>query len=183
MAQAGCRELDAHPDGNDLLFEVADLPMGASFSAGTRTFSWTPTYEDGGTYLVTFTVFDASDLSLFASEVISIDVDNTNRTPVLTPIGNKEVPEGVELSFEVVATDPDGDALAIRKRQAGPVDNGLIGNAIGKPGHCAAEDCEPMALLTMVPGRVDVTTVSSTMEVAVPGGKLPSCHTLVGADC
>ncbi|HBF35860.1 MAG TPA: hypothetical protein DDW50_00890 [Firmicutes bacterium] len=44
------------PDGDPLNYSVTDLPDGASFNAGTRIFSWTPTVA--GTYTVLFTVSD-----------------------------------------------------------------------------------------------------------------------------
>ena len=96
------------PDGNPLTYSTGALPSGATFTAGTRTFSWTPTYSQAGAYQVTFSV---SDGSLSDSETITITVNNVNRAPVLTAIGPKSISEGTLLSFTISATDPDGDAL------------------------------------------------------------------------
>src|SRR5207249_1806477 len=75
----------------------------------SRTFSWTPSFTQAGTYPgVTFTV---SDGTATASETIAITIGNTNRTPVLAPIGNKTGSENTLLTFTVAATDPDGDAV------------------------------------------------------------------------
>lgn len=47
------------------------------------------------------------------SDTKSVQSDGyaVNGAPVLTPIGNKTVAEGATLSFQVAATDPDGDPL------------------------------------------------------------------------
>ncbi len=36
-----------------------------------------------------------------------------NRPPVLAPIGDRSVAEGVELTFTVTASDPDGDNVTL----------------------------------------------------------------------
>jgi len=96
------------PEGNELTYSVANLPAGANFASSSKTFSWTPEYDQTGTYPVTFTV---SDGSLTDSETTTITVNNTNRPPVLNDIGNKTVSEGQLLTFMILATDPDGDSL------------------------------------------------------------------------
>jgi len=99
------------PDGDSLTYSASNLPQGASFNAGTRTFSWTPAYNQAGTYPNIH--FAITDGSLSDSEDITIMVNNVdqNRPPVLDPIGNKSVNENTLLTFTVNATDPDGDNL------------------------------------------------------------------------
>jgi hypothetical protein len=96
-------------DGNTLTYSASNLPSGANFNASTRTFSWTPSYTQAGSY--TGVHFQVSDGSLTASEDITIIVTNINRTPVLTAIGNKTTNEGQTLTFTITGSDPDGDAL------------------------------------------------------------------------
>ncbi len=96
------------PENAPLGYSAAPLPAGASFNPTTRTFTWTPGYEQAGRYTVTFTV---SDGSLADSEAVVIDVANVNRPPVFSPIGSKTVAENATLEFPVSASDPDGDAL------------------------------------------------------------------------
>ncbi len=96
------------PDGNPLTFSTSALPPGATFNASTRTFNWTPTFSQAGSYPLTFTV---SDGSLTASETITITINNVNRPPVLNALTNKTVTAGVTLGFTVSGSDPDGDAL------------------------------------------------------------------------
>ena len=61
------------PDGNALTYSASGLPSGATFTPSSRTFSWTPTYSQSGTYSATFT---ASDSSLTDTETITITVSN-----------------------------------------------------------------------------------------------------------
>lgn len=59
------------PDGDPVNYSASGLPSGASFSAGT--FSWTPSFTQAGTYSVTFI---ASDGSLSDTEQVTITVGN-----------------------------------------------------------------------------------------------------------
>ena len=96
------------PDGDALTYSTSALPTGASFDAVTRTFTWTPGYDQAGTHQVTFTV---SDGSLSDSSMVTISVLNVNRAPSLTSPGDKTVTQGQALTFTLAASDPDGDTL------------------------------------------------------------------------
>ena len=54
-----------------LFYSASSLPTGATFDASTKTFSWTPTSSQAGTYSVSFSVTDSA---LSDSETIQIDV-------------------------------------------------------------------------------------------------------------
>gem|GEM_PF-4243335 len=97
------------PDGDNIAFSASNLPSGASFNAATRTFSWTPGFNQAGSYNVTFSV---SDGFLSDSKTVNILVANINRPPVLNPIGNKAVNEGSLLQFIISGSDPDSDVIA-----------------------------------------------------------------------
>jgi len=63
------------PDANDsLTYSASNLPSGATFDPATRTFRWTPSTSQIGTYPVTFTVSDA--LGATDSETITITVSS-----------------------------------------------------------------------------------------------------------
>ncbi|WP_129582714.1 putative Ig domain-containing protein, partial [Methanolobus psychrotolerans] len=96
------------PDQTTLSYYATGLPSGSSFNGVTREFIWIPTYEDSGTYNVTFNV---SDGSLSDSQTISISVVHVNRPPELNTIGNKAVDPGSELMFVISGNDPDSDLL------------------------------------------------------------------------
>lgn len=93
-------------DSDPLTYSVTDLPTGATFNPATRTFAWTPTSGQSGTYHVTFVVTDGQ---VTVTETITIVANN--RAPVLAPIGDKNAVEKSLLSFSVSATDEDGDSL------------------------------------------------------------------------
>ncbi len=62
-------------DDDQLVYSASNLPEGASFDPGTRTFSWTPRYDQAGTYSVHFEV---SDGELTDSEDVTITVIKLN---------------------------------------------------------------------------------------------------------
>lgn len=107
----------ADPDGDiPALILVGGAPAGALFSDlgdGTATFTWTPppsAADAGGTDLV----FAASDGELFAETSTRVDIfPPQNRAPVLTVGTGATVAEGDALSFDVSATDPDGDPVLL----------------------------------------------------------------------
>ena len=98
------------PDGDTLTYSASNLPDGAAFDPDTRTFSWTPAFEQSGTYPDVH--FEVSDGELTDRENITILVNNINRPPVLDQIGDRTVNENCSLEFMVNASDPDGDVLA-----------------------------------------------------------------------
>ena len=94
------------PDGEVMDYSAANLPSGAVFAS--QTFTWIPSYDQKGTYDVTFI---ASDSEAQDSQTITITVNNANREPVLDAIGDKSVYVNELSAFTVTATDPDGDAI------------------------------------------------------------------------
>jgi parallel beta-helix repeat protein len=97
------------PDKNTLTYSTSNLPQGASFDTQTHTFTWTPSYEQAGTYdNIRFEVSDGKDID---SEDITITVNNVNRPPILSPIGNKTIDENKPLEFTLTASDPDKNTL------------------------------------------------------------------------
>lgn len=101
--------LGSDPDNDLRIYSATGLPTGATFNPSTRKFLWIPTFDQAGTYNVTFAV---SDGLLSVSETITITVNNVNRAPIINPIGNKTIGEHYVLSFNISGDDPDGDMLA-----------------------------------------------------------------------
>jgi len=69
------------PDGNTLAYSASNLPVGATFDAATRTFSWTPEEGQAGVYAgIRFQVSDGSlsdaeDITITVSHRIQADVN------------------------------------------------------------------------------------------------------------
>ena len=97
-----------------LTYSATGLPSGATFNAGTRTFSWIPSESQGGTApSITFRVTDNGVGLLYDEETIVVTVGEVNVAPVLAPIGSKSVNEGVQLTFTASATDIDVPAQTL----------------------------------------------------------------------
>ena len=92
-------------DGDNVSFSVSGAPSGASLSGAV--FSWTPNFTQSGTYNLTFTANDGQGDT--DSETITITVNDVNRAPELSAIGDKTVAEGVLLSFDLSVIDDDED--------------------------------------------------------------------------
>ena len=100
------------PDTNALVLSMTgpDLPVEATFTDngdGTGSFSWNTLVGDAGDYITTFTVSDGEDM---VNEEITITILGR---PQFEPIGDKTTAEGAVLTFDVVATDADGDIPAV----------------------------------------------------------------------
>ncbi len=104
------------PDNGDVLtLSSSTLPTGASFNTSSGAFSWTPSYNDSGTYNITFTVTDNGTPQLADNEEITITVINVNRPPYFTTTPSNATLEmgGATYTAPLQAEDPDGDALTI----------------------------------------------------------------------
>ncbi|MHC4757696.1 MAG: putative Ig domain-containing protein [Planctomycetota bacterium] len=96
----------ADADGDIVIYNAPALPPGATFAGDT--FTWTPTYDQAGTYQATFVANDGRGAD---SETITITVSDINRAPVLSHIGAGSIDENKTLTFKINATDADGDAV------------------------------------------------------------------------
>jgi hypothetical protein len=67
------------PDGDPLTYSATGLPTGATFDPATKTFTWTPGFDQVGSCTVTFIV---SDGKLTIQEDVVITVNDMNGTPV-----------------------------------------------------------------------------------------------------
>jgi len=157
-------------DGNTLTYSATNLPSGATFNGNTRTFSWTPSSTQTGTY--TGVHFQVSDGALTASEDITITVNSTsttNQLPVIASIGNKTVNEAQAISFTVSATDPDGDTLTY---SASNLPSGAAFNASTKafswtPSYAQAGTYSNVSF-TVNDGHQNVSQVITVTVVNVP---------------
>jgi len=98
-------------DGDALTFSTGPLPLGATFNPTTKTFSWTPTFLQAGTF--PNIIFSVTDGQVIVSETITITVNNVNRIPVITSIPTTTATEDTLYTYDVNAIDPDTDDILI----------------------------------------------------------------------
>jgi hypothetical protein len=103
------------PDGNaigSLTADLSKLPSGhnarfTSVGDTAGTLIWTPTYDDSGTYAVTFRASNA----LTGTATTTIHVRNVDRAPIVSAPPEIKASPGTPVVFQVTARDPDGDAI------------------------------------------------------------------------
>ncbi|MDH3249254.1 MAG: putative Ig domain-containing protein [Acidimicrobiia bacterium] len=98
------------PDpGQALTFSLqGSVPDGASIDPNGGTFTWTPTEAQGpGAFTFDVVVTDDGTPAMWDSEAVTVTVGEVDTSPVLTPIGDRTVPESAEHSFTANATDAD----------------------------------------------------------------------------
>lgn len=103
----------ADPDaGATLVYSLINSPAGASINSATGAFTWTPTYEQAGTFNITAVVTDG--FLKDTSKVSVVVVTNRNRAPHFTAeLSDTTVKEAQALSFTYQATDPDAGATLV----------------------------------------------------------------------
>ena len=89
---------------DNLIFNAANLPQGASFDPATRTLSWTPNYDQSGEYNIDFTV---SDGEFELKKSLKITVNNVNRAPEISSESTYRGKENEDLEFTISINDPD----------------------------------------------------------------------------
>jgi len=101
------------PDNDQLSFTVDETqgtpPEGLSLNPDTGEITWIPDYTQAGTY--TFTVVISDSHTSIEAE-ITITVSNVNRGPDASDQVAPALDEGGDgYVYDIIATDPDGDAL------------------------------------------------------------------------
>jgi len=146
---------DANP-GDTLAITAPTLPGWLAFTDngdGTATLTGTPAAADVGEHAVSLNVSDGTDS---ATQEFTITVGTAtveNEPPAFTSDPVEAAAEGESYTYEVTASDPDGDALTI--------------TATDLPGWLALEDRgDGTAALSGTPGAGDVGEHAITLEVS-----------------
>jgi hypothetical protein len=99
------------PDGQSLIFSVANLPAWASFSTSTGRVSGTPNTTQVRTYSgIVITVTDGSLSASLPSFSITVNAA-ANRAPTISGSPASSVTAGTAYSFTPTGSDPDGQTL------------------------------------------------------------------------
>ncbi|MGB9596120.1 MAG: choice-of-anchor D domain-containing protein, partial [Candidatus Poribacteria bacterium] len=160
-------------DQNDILIlSTSALWQNATFNSSTGVFTFNPDYNQAGTYQITFSVTDGTDI---ASEQITITVKNINRPPILNPIGDRTISEGTELIIVVSAIDPDGDPLtySVSGMPSGATFNNTQRIFRWKPGYdtvvnATKKDFVVIFIVSDTSGAIDLKSVTITVNDAEP---------------
>ncbi|WP_346658742.1 Ig-like domain-containing protein [Bradyrhizobium sp. 143] len=107
------------PDQNPLTFTADDLPSGMTITPlatyGTARVDWLPTGGDLGTRTLTFHVNDDGNAGVAIvgadTQVIRIVTRLANQAPVLLPVGDQTLSEGVPFTLALATSDADGDPI------------------------------------------------------------------------
>ncbi len=168
-------------DQNDtLILSTSALWQNATFNSATGIFTFSPDYDQAGSYQITFFVTDGTDIT---SEQITIIVKNVNRPPILNPIGDRAISEGMELIIVVSAIDPDGDDLTFSV--SGMPDGATFNNTQKmfrwKPGYdtvvnATKKDFVVIFIVSDPNGAIDLESVTITVNDAEP--KVPDIRVL-----
>jgi hypothetical protein len=101
---------DTDADGNTLtVTDVWDMDHGTANTDGT-TLTYTPDQGFTGTDSFQYSVSDGAGGTGWAVVTVTVTVSDVNRPPVLDPVGNRTVEEGVALVIVLGAGDPDTGA-------------------------------------------------------------------------
>lgn len=128
------------PDGDALLFSINGLPPGLTLNESTGLISGTLPSGSAGTYTVNIGVADlVPEGSHSLLRTITWTVGLANRAPDVVNPGSQISNEGATIALQIVATDPDGDALAYSASGLPPgLSIGAAGQITGTLGYAAA---------------------------------------------
>ena len=101
------------PDGESITLLAQQLPANAAFhdsTGGIGGLRFDPDYSQAGSYQV---IIIASSNFLSDTELVNINVTNTDRKPAISPVSPQSVPAGGHLAVRISSADPDGDPIIL----------------------------------------------------------------------
>lgn len=142
---------DPNP-GDVLTYSLTQAPAGMAINATSGLITWTPTAAQAGNQSVTVRVADAQGAA--ATQTFTINTAPPSGSPVITSTPVTTATVGVAYSYDVNATDPNGDTITYSLTQA-PA--GMTINAAS-------------GLVAWTPTAGQVGSQSVTVRAADPGG-------------
>lgn len=105
------------PDEDDALsFSLVDAPSGMMIDASTGVIHWLPQAEQEGSHPVRVRVEDVA--GAFAEQAFELMVSVINQPPEITSVPPAEAAPDETYMYQVIASDPDGDALVFELPEA-----------------------------------------------------------------
>ncbi|MDB9518158.1 putative Ig domain-containing protein, partial [Roseofilum reptotaenium CS-1145] len=148
------------PDGDLLLWSLDQAPSGMSIHSTTGEITWTPTIEQLGEQEVAVRLTDSQ--GSYTGVIFTLTARGTNIAPLIVSTPLTETSLGSEYLYQVLAADPDGDALTFSFDQAPD------GMSINEHGVITwtptATGSEPISVL-VTDAQGATTTHSYTLEV------------------
>lgn len=110
---ASLQVVASDPDGDNLSYAASGLPATLSINPTTGLISGNVSAATG-TYPITITVTDDGDPNLSANTSFNwvVSPPPPNQAPVVDPIADQSNEQFDNVSLQVIASDPDGDALS-----------------------------------------------------------------------
>jgi PKD repeat protein len=150
-----------------LTYSATDLPTGAAFDPATMTFTWTPGFDQAGSYPVTFIV---SDGALTDEETVTITVNHVNQKPVAEAGPDKTVMVMDHVRFDgSQSSDPDGSIVSYSWNYG----DGKTGSGV-KPTHEYMDAGIFTVTLTVTDNEGATGTDTTTVTVNAPGQQSPT---------
>lgn len=118
-------------DGDVVTFALVNAPAGMTLTA--TQLAWTPDYQQAGNVVVTVQAIDAAGAVVERS--FTLAVADVNRAPQIVSQPQAFVTAGQLWSYQITASDADGDfiAYALRNAPAGVLFNPLTGTLQWSP--------------------------------------------------
>jgi hypothetical protein len=138
------------PNGDTLTYSLTQAPSGMTIQAGSGLINWTPAAAQTGSHAVTARVADPGGLAATQSFTVVVP----NAPPVITSTAVTAAGVGATYSYDVNATDLNGDTLTYSLTQA---PSGMTIQAAS-------------GLITWVPLSGQAGTHAVSVRAADPGG-------------
>ncbi|MBI2429563.1 MAG: Ig-like domain-containing protein, partial [Ignavibacteriales bacterium] len=98
-------------EGDSLIFGLFNVPPGMAFNPKSGLINWTPGFTQAGTYKINYDVGDYQFNGVTKDSAV-ITVLDGNRQPIFSRfMKDTMINEDQLLSFDIDATDPDGDIV------------------------------------------------------------------------
>ena len=157
------------PDGDTLTYFLGEGPTGLSINPATGLITWTPSSSQVGETSVIIEVNDGQ-LEGTQSFVITVSepIPGINQPPVITSSPVTVAEKNVPYTYDVEATDPDGDILTYSLALS-PIGMS-IDPATGLITWTPAQETDAMVTVEVTDG---ISTVNQDFVISFPSSPLP----------